>query len=90
MKKPKLYKKSFLSGQEVKNYISKKYPKHKASSEFWKWLFSECPWGETTLLPFDDDGAYGPEKFPDYIAIIEKEFKKFADEENCIEIENDL
>jgi hypothetical protein len=87
--KPKLHSKKYLSAQEVKKFISNKYRTN--DPEFWKDLFSECPWGETTLLPFnkeEDNNLWM--RYSKYVYLLEKEFHQYMDDEYCVEIENDL
>lgn len=88
-KKPKLKKTSFLSANEIRNYVHTKFDTD--NDEFWKWFFSECPWGSTNLLSFDDNDAdiIAPQ-FKMYYNILKNDFMPDADEESCVEIENDL
>lgn len=89
LKKPKFKKTSFLSAKEIKNYIHTKFDTD--NDEFWGWFFSECPWGSTNLLSFDDaDTDIIHSKFKEYYNILKTEFMPDVDEESCIEIENDL
>lgn len=87
IKKPKPIQKTVLSASEIKQHINSKYKDN--GGEFWKCTFSECPWGEATLIGLDwfyeDD-----EQFNHYTLLLKKEFSKYADEEGCLEVENDL
>lgn len=89
VKKPKFKKASVLLASEIKNYVHTKFDTD--NDEFWDWFFSECEWGHTNLLGFDDDDTYYPVyKFKEYYNILKNEFMPDADEDSCIEIENDL
>lgn len=89
VKKPKFKKTSFLLASEIKNYVHTKFDTD--NDAFWDWLFSECKWGETNLLSFDDaDYDLIPPKCKEYFIILKNDFMPDADEESCIRIENDL
>lgn len=92
MNKPKPFLKQILSASEVKKFIASKYKK--SGQEFWEWFFSECPWGDTNLLTLDEaDDCYAGiylNEDKGYVALLKKEFKKYASNEGCLEIENDL
>ncbi len=86
-KKPKIKKVRLLSANEIKNYIRSKFDTE--NDEFWSWFFSECPWGKTNILDLSNEEIIQP-KFKDYFKIIKNDFIPDADEDSCVEIENDL
>jgi len=89
VKRPKFKKATFLSASEIRNYVHTKFDTD--NDAFWDWFFSECKWGETNLLSFDeeDDGII-PSKCKEYFNILKNDFIPDADEESCIEIKNDF
>lgn len=89
LKTPKFKKTNFLSAKEIKNYVHTKFDTD--NDAFWDWFFSECEWGETNLLSFNEEyiDIIHP-KFKEYYNILKNDFMPDADEESCIEIQNDL
>lgn len=88
-KKPKPLDIQIMSATDIEYYVNSKF--EISNDEFWEWFFSECPWGETTLLALHHDDINEYDKgYRDYIQIIADEFQDYADEELCLEITNDL
>lgn len=89
-KKPKPREAQILSAKEIDTYISLKYEID--NNEFWDWFFSECPWGETNFLGLhnNDFADIIQPRFMEYFNIIKQDFIFDADDESCLEIENDL
>ena len=87
-KKPEPKQVAVLSASDINEYIKLKFQTE--NDPFWNWVFSECPWGDTTLLCLDDSDEIIQSQFINYFNIIAKDFLPDADEEGCIEIENDL
>ena len=87
IKKPKPEDIKILSANEIEYYIRHKF--ELSNHKFWQWFFSECPFGETTLLSFAED-MYYPKEYYSYVKIIKDEFEEYLDDELCLEIENDL
>lgn len=88
IKKPKPKKIAILSAAEINDYVALKYVVD--DDGFWKWFFSECPWGDTNLLDLDDEDDIIQPKYQKYFDIIKADFIDDADERHCLEIENDL
>lgn len=86
-KKPKPLDIQTLSATDIEFYINSKF--EISNDEFWTWFFSECPWGETTLLLLEDEDIVF-EEYRDYVRLIRDEFEEYADEELCLEITNDF
>lgn len=88
-KKPKPKEVAILSASEIEKYIRLKYDVD--DNGFWNWLFSECPWGDTGLLSLhEDDYDIIQPDMKTYFNILKDDFLPDADEELCLEIENDL
>jgi hypothetical protein len=87
-KKPEPKQVCILSASEMNDYIRLKFQTE--NDAFWEWVFSECPWGETTLLSLSNPDEIIQPQFMNYFNIIVRDFLPDADEESCIEIENDL
>lgn len=88
-KKPKPKEVAILSASEIKKYIDLKYVAD--DNGFWDWFFSDCPWGNTGLLSLhEEDYDIIQPKFKTYFNILKDDFLSDADEELCLEIENDL
>lgn len=88
-KKPKPREVSILSANEIEIYIRLKYVVD--DNGFWTWFFSECPWGDTNILGINqNDHDIIQPQFKEYFKIIADDFAPDADEEGCLEIENDL
>lgn len=87
-KKPKPKEVSVLSADEMETYIRLKYEVD--DEGFWTWFFSECPWGETNILLINSNEQHFPNECKNYYNIIVSDFGPDADEEGCLEIENDL
>ena len=91
-KKPKPLDIKVLSAKEIDYYIRNKF--EIANDEFWEWFFSECPWGETTILSLNEEDyypdEYNSEKYAEYVQLIRDEFEEYADEEHTLEIEHDF
>jgi hypothetical protein len=89
VKKPKPRQVAILKASEMEYYINLKYNVN--DSKFWKWFFGECPWGETNLLGLhEDDYDIIQPQFKNYFNIIKEDFIADANEDLCLEIENDL
>lgn len=84
--KPKPKQKSIWSAIQIKNHLETKF--NIKNDEFWKWFFSETPWGETNLLDLSDPDACPYDNCSEYLDILRNEFYDENNEE--IEIENDL
>lgn len=87
-KKPKPKQVAILSASEMRDYIRLKFETE--NDKFWDWFFSESQWGETNILSLTDEDEIIQPEFMNYFNIIIKDFSPDADEEDCIEIENDL
>lgn len=88
-KKPKPKQIEILSATEMSDYIRLKFEME--CDKFWEELFSECPWGDTALLCLHEDQVplYSKNMLK-YFNIIKEEFINDANEEFCVEIENDV
>lgn len=87
-KKPKPPPPSILKASDISSYILQKY--EVKDSDFWKWLFKDCPIGNNNFLSLNADKCSVPFENMQYYFIIKDEFINDADEEDCLEIENDL
>jgi hypothetical protein len=88
-KKPKPKEIAILSAAEIEKYVRLKYDVD--DNGFWNWFFGECPWGDTNLLSLhEDDYDIIQPKMKTYFNILKDDFLPDADEELCLEIENDL
>jgi hypothetical protein len=86
-KKPKPLDIKILSATDVEYYICHKF--EIINEDFWDWLFSDTPRGETGILLIHQNDSV-PEEYLDYIRLIRDEFDEYADDESCLEIENDF
>lgn len=84
MKKPKPKLKAVYSASEIHKYLKSK---NIVDNEFWEWFFSECPWGESNLLGFDEEDEYWG--FPIYVKAIQA-LKLDLEDGDGLRIENDL
>jgi hypothetical protein len=88
-KKTKPHEVSILKASDIESYIRLKYEVD--DNGFWTWFFHDCPLGETRYLGLrPNDYDIVSNKLFEYYKIIVDDFILDADEEGCLEIENDL
>lgn len=77
-----------LKASEIESYILQKY--EIKDFNFWKWFFKNCSIGSTSILILDAEKTSVPFESIQYFFIIKDEFLSDANDDKCLEIENDL
>lgn len=75
-----------LKASDIDNFVNIKF--EQSDDGFWKWFFEDCKFGETQILDLKD--IHINEKYIGFYNIIKYDFYPDADENGCLEIENDL
>lgn len=91
----KSYQKNTNNSQEIEsvsaiqiiNYLNDKF--EMSNDDFWIWLFTDCEFGETSILLLNDMSVFN-KQYREYILLIKEEYMDYIDEDLSLEIENDL
>tara|TARA_R110000868_G_scaffold99024_5_gene272687 strand:- start:4638 stop:4919 length:282 start_codon:yes stop_codon:yes gene_type:complete len=91
----KFYQKNINNSQELEsvsaiqviNYLNDKFDA--SNDDFWIWLFTDCKFGETSILLLSDMSVFN-KQYREYILLIKEEYIDYVDDDFSLEIENDL
>jgi hypothetical protein len=91
----KFYQKNINNSQELEsisaiqviNYLNDKFDA--SNDDFWIWLFTDCKFGETSILLLSDMSVFN-KQYREYILLIKEEYIDYVDDDLSLEIENDL
>lgn len=91
----KFYQKNINNSQELEsvsaiqviNYLNDKFDA--SNDDFWIWLFTDCKFGETSILLLSDMSVFN-KQHREYILLIKEEYIDYVDDDLSLEIENDL
>lgn len=76
-----------VSAIQIINYLNDKF--EISNDEFWIWLFTDCKFGETSILLLNDIGVFD-KQYREYILLIKEEYYDYMYDDFSLEIENDL